>query len=90
MDTDYKKLIEAATEKKADKECKKFRDSSGAIYQKGEDRYLVREGASLPNDLLLKAIECLDRNEVLGTGFTNMDIKKTLEEIKQALMGAGK
>lgn len=80
MNTEYKKLIEDATSKIADKCCN---DCTSSFI----------EGAALPNALLLKAIDALENySHELSTyeGVKPNLAMKTLSEIKQALTEAVK
>lgn len=74
--TDYKKLIEAATNSGASK-----------YYESTHQFYF--QGSELPNKLLLKCIEVLE--DLRGLQFSNglaEKAEKTLIEIKQALTEA--
>lgn len=78
---DFKTLIDEATEKK----------SVSIVEYDGENFY--RQGASLPNELLLKALEALDgcskcTDEYLWT--SRADAKRVVTEIRAKLEEAAK
>lgn len=52
----------------------------------------VKAGASLPNELLLKALEALEFEcgNRCATGLNQCNARDVIEEIKSALEGAGK
>lgn len=89
---DYKKLIEDATHKIA----KYYSTNGGTLAEKDVDTDEFQHclyGASLPNELLLKAIETLENySHELSTyeGVKPNLAMKTLVEIKQALEEAAK
>lgn len=94
--TDYKKLIEDATEKRADKYFYNYRNplktpdvSLPGVYEVNKHH---KQGAALPYELLLKAIEALIvvRDADCIGHIIYPTIHNTLSEIKQALTEAAK
>lgn len=74
----WQKLINDATEKRA-------LNWNNAL--ENQDSYYFKAGSKLPNELLLKALSCLDYysdwNNHGSKGFA--EARKTLDEIRQAL-----
>jgi hypothetical protein len=86
QETDFKKLIDDATELKASL----FENDNGPY---DDDYTSFKAGAALPSSLLLKAVEALDKiNELPGQSVMSLTLiaEKALTEIRAALEGAGK
>lgn len=78
--TDFKTLIDKATDK-----INVYR----MIVGEKEQMIAFKEGAELPNELLLKAIEALETCK-WDTGAARFYVEKTIAEIRQQLEEAAK
>ena len=89
MTKDFKTLIDEATEKLAKDSSFHANVNSKVIVQS-----IFHDGASLPNELLIKTLEALEAISVdFGTDYCDgncLNAYETLTEIRQRLEEAGK